>query len=124
MPKSFVLALFAPLVLTGFATAQKILVPSGVLTAGQTIEVGFEDAGHTNGTVTITVDNGDPLDPQSIDIEIKLDAGGKGRTSFTVPDWWSVTFNGGGAKEVTRAVQEPQRSRSAGNSAIEQAVEE
>lgn len=112
MPRSFVVALFAPLVLSSLVAAQQIDVPSGALTAGKTIEVGFRDPSRANGTVTITVDNGDPLDPQSVDIEVKLDGSGRGSTSFTVPEWWSATFNGGGAKEVTRPVEEPLRSAS------------
>lgn len=114
MPRSFALALFAPLVLSGLAAAQQIIVPSGSLKAGESIEVGFRDPGRANGTVTITVENGDPLDPQSIDIEVKLDSHGKGSTSFKVPDWWLVTFNGGGAKEVTSVVSEGVRTTANG----------
>lgn len=110
MPRSFVLALLAPLVLSGLATAQKIDIPSGALTAGKTIEVGFCDSSRANGSVIVTADNGDPTDPQRIEIEVKLDAHGNGSTSFTVPDWWQVHFNGGGAKEVSRAIDDPARS--------------
>jgi len=110
MPRSFAIALLATLVLSTLAAAQQIIVPAGILTAGQTIDVGYQDAGRANGSVTITVDNGDPLDPQRIDLEVKLDGNGKGSASFTVPNWWSATFNGGTAKEVTRFVEEPRRA--------------
>ena len=110
MRRSFVAALFAPLLLSSLVAAQQIDVPSGALTAGKTIEVGFHDPSRANGTVTITADNGDPTDPQKIEIEVKLDANGNGSTSFPVPDWWQVHFNGGGAKEVSRAINEPTRS--------------
>lgn len=109
MPRSFVLALFAPLVLSSLAAAQQIDIPKGALTAGKTIEVGFRDPSRANGSVTITADNGDPTDPQKIEFEVKLDAQGNGSTSFTVPDWWQVHFNGGGAPEVSRAIEEPAR---------------
>lgn len=107
MPRSFVFALLAPLVLTGFASAQQIDIPKGALTAGKTIDVGFRDPSRANGSVIIKADNGDPTDPQMVEFEIKLDAQGNGSTTFTVPDWWQVHFNGGGAPEVSRAIAEP-----------------
>ena len=112
MRRSFVAALFAP---AASLLARRCAADRRAQRCSdrwQDDEVGFHDPSRANCTVTITVDNGDPLDPQSVDIEVKLDANGNGSTSFTVPEWWSVTFNGGGAKEVTRAVEEPQRSTS------------
>lgn len=81
-------------------------MPSGTFTAGQSIDVGFRDPSRANGTVTITVENGDSINPEKIEIEIKLDASGHGEVSFQVPDWWSMQFNGGGAKQVTRFIDE------------------
>ena len=107
MPRSFVVALFAPLVLTALATAQQIDVVSGPLSVGQTIDIGFSDPSRANGSVTLTIDNGDPNDPEKVEVEVKLDAHGNGSTSFVVPDWWYLHVNGGGAKEVTRLVEEP-----------------
>ncbi len=106
MPWSFSAALFAPLVLTALAAAQQIDVTQGPLTVGQTIEVGFRDPGRANGSVIITIDNGDPADPEKVEVEVRLDANGTGSTRFVVPDWWYLHCNGGGAKEVTRLVEE------------------
>lgn len=99
--------LLAPLLVAGLVSAQQLILPSGVLTPGETIDISFVDASQANGTVIITLDNGDSVKPERIDIEIKLDGNGKGSASWTVPDWWEVHANGGGAKEVSRQIEEP-----------------
>lgn len=106
MRKSFAAALFASLVLSALATAQQIDVASGPLTVGQSTDIGFHDPNRANSTVTLTLDNGDPNDPEKVEIDVKLDANGRGSTSIVVPDWWYLHVNGGGAKEVTRVIEE------------------
>ncbi|MFO1032239.1 MAG: hypothetical protein U1F60_14260 [Planctomycetota bacterium] len=113
MPRPFAITLLAPLFLAALATAQQIDVVSGTLTVGQTIDIGFHDPSRANQTVTLTVDNGDPNDPEKVEVDVKLDAHGNGSTSFEVPDWWCLHVNGGGAKEVTRVVEEPQSRQKA-----------
>ncbi len=107
MLRNLAARLFVPLFVAGLAAAQEIVLPTGVLSPGQTIDITFVDASRTNGSVIITLDNGDSVKPERVEIEIKLDANGKGSVQWTVPEWWEVHANGGGAKEVSRQIDGP-----------------
>jgi len=107
MLRTLAARLFVPLVVAGLASAQQLILPTGVLTPGKTIDITFVDPSKANGSVFVTLDNGDSVQPERIEIEIKLDASGKGSAPWTVPDWWEVHANGGGAKEVSRQIDEP-----------------
>lgn len=102
--------LFVPLFVTGLVAAQQIKVPDGPLQVGKTIEITVNDPSRANGSIVVTIDNGDPADPQKVEVEIKLDASGSGSGNFEVQDWWTAHFNAPGCKEVTRDVAEASRS--------------
>ena len=53
----------APLILVGLAAAQEIQVPSGPLEVGKTIEFKVSDPSRANGSIVVTIDNGDPVNP-------------------------------------------------------------
>lgn len=94
----------APLILVGFAAAQQIQVPSGPLEVGKPIEFKVSDPSRANGSIVVTIDNGDPVNPDKVEVEVKLDASGNGSASWSVADWWSATFNAPGCKEVSCSV--------------------
>ena len=97
--------LAAAALLAAVALAQTIHVPNRVLHEGESIDIGFSDPNRANSFVIVRVDNGDASDPDFDYVEIWLDGSGRGRRSYTIPvGWWVAQFNGGQAKQVTRAV--------------------
>lgn len=111
MLRNLAARLFVPLLLATLAAAQEIRVPQGPLHVGQNITITVSDPSRANGSIIVTMDNGDPADPQKIEIEIKLDASGNGTANWQVEDWLTATFNAPGCKEVSRLVDEPSPDR-------------
>lgn len=111
MLRNLAARLFVPLLVAGLAAAQEIKVPDGPLQVGDTIQITVSDPSRANGSIVVTIDNGDPADPQKVDIEVKLDASGTGTGSWQVGDWMTATFNAPGCKEVSRLVDEPSPDR-------------
>ncbi len=110
MLRNLAARLFVPLLVSGLAAAQEIKVPDGPLQVGKTIEISVNDPSRANGSIIVTIDNGDPANPEKVEVEVKLDASGNGTGHFEVQDWWSAHFNAPGCKEVTRDVAEASRS--------------
>lgn len=106
MLRTLAARLFAPLLLVGLAAAQEIQVPSGPLQVGKAIEIKVSDPSRANGSIVVTIDNGDPISPDKIEVEVKLDASGNGSANWTVGDWLQASFNAPGCKEVSRSVEE------------------
>ena len=104
MLQRFVPGLLGILVCAPFVSAQKLTVTAGPLQVGQTIEITYSNPALANGEIVVTIDSGPGPNAERIEVSIKLDAGGKGSTTWTVPDWWQAHFNVDGAKEVTRAI--------------------
>lgn len=104
MVQRFVPGLLGVLLFAGMAAAQKLTVPEGVLRVGQTIEISYSNRALALGEVVVTIDDGDGPEAKKIEVVIKLDARGAGSATLTVPDWWKLTFNVEGCKEVTRFV--------------------
>ena len=98
--------LFVPLFVAGLVAAQQIKVPDGPLQVGKTIEITVNDPSRANGSIVVTIDNGDPVNPEKVEVEVKLDAAGTGAASWTVEEWDGANFNAPGAKEVSRMVEE------------------
>lgn len=100
-------ALCALVLLASFATAQTItLSETGLLVRGETITVTLEDPSKANQTVNITVSNGD-LDPyfESVEIQVTLDANGKGKVEWVVHDRWDFAhFSCPGVPEESRGI--------------------
>lgn len=103
--RSFV-SLFAPWFVAGLAAAQQITVPAGPLQVGKTVQITVSDPSRANGSIVVTIDNGDPVNPERVEVEVKLDASGNGAADWTVGDWLEASFNAPGCKEVTRSVEE------------------
>tara|TARA_R110002072_G_scaffold269796_3_gene429144 strand:+ start:3581 stop:4006 length:426 start_codon:yes stop_codon:yes gene_type:complete len=101
--KALVAIAFA--VLAPLSVAQAISVPGGhgaTVAGGSTISVGFSDPNQAGATVTITVSNDlpGPLHEET-QLEIQLDADGKGSVSWDVAsDWDQAVLFGGGASEM------------------------
>lgn len=106
MLRNLAARLFVPLFLAGLSAAQEIKVPDGPLQVGQNITINISDPSRANGSIIVTIDNGDPTNPEKVDVVVKLDAAGNGTTNWTVQDWWGANFNAPGAKQVTRMVEE------------------
>lgn len=104
MLRNLAVRLFVPLFVAGLAAAQEIKVPQGPLQAGKTIEIAVNDPSRANGSIIVTIDNGDPVNPEKVEVEVKLDASGSGSANWTVEDWWSATFEAPGCKEVGRSI--------------------
>jgi hypothetical protein len=111
MLRNLAARLFVPLFVAGLAAAQEIKVPDGPLQVGQNITITVSDPSRANGSIIVTIDNGDPADPQKIEVEIKLDGSGNGTGSWQVGDWLTATFNAPGCKEVSRLIDEPSPDR-------------
>ncbi|MFN7587342.1 MAG: hypothetical protein ACK5UQ_02380, partial [Planctomycetota bacterium] len=88
----------------GLAAAQEIKVPDGPLQVGQNITITVSDPSRANGSIIVTIDNGDPVNPEKVEVEIKLDGSGNGSALWTVADWWSASFEAPGCKEVGRSI--------------------
>jgi hypothetical protein len=106
MLRNLAARLFVPLFVAGLAAAQEIKVPYGPLQVGKTIEISVNDPSRANGSIVVTIDNGDPVNPEKVEVEVKLDASGSGSANWTVGDWLEASFNAPGCKEVTRSVDE------------------
>jgi len=101
-----VLLLFTSGALAGDAAAQgRLLVPKGALTAGTPVTVTIDDPSHAGQAVVLVLDGGGYPGRVFVEIQVQLDAKGKGRVTWKVPDWHSVRFNTAGADEVTRFVR-------------------
>lgn len=106
MLRNLAARLFVSLFVAGLAAAQEIKVPDGPLQVGQNITISVSDPSRANGSTIVTIDNGDPTNPEKVEVEVKLDAAGNGSANWTVQDWWGANFNAPGAKQVTRMVEE------------------
>lgn len=106
MLRNLAARLFVPLFVAGLAAAQEIKVPDGPLQVGKTIEISVNDPSRANGSIVVTIDNGDPVNPEKVEVEVKLDASGSGSANWTVGDWEGANFNAPGAKEVSRMIAE------------------
>jgi frataxin-like iron-binding protein CyaY len=85
--------------------AQQITVPNRTLYEGEVIDVAYEDPAMANRFVTLRVDNGSLANPQVDYVEIWVGANGRGTKQYRVkPGWWAAQFNGGSARQQTRAV--------------------
>jgi hypothetical protein len=103
MVHRFVSGLLGVVLSAAMAAAQSLSVPSGVLAAGKEIEITYSNPARANGSVVIVLDNGEiPL--ERIELVVPLDGRGHGKVRWVVPNWWWVSFNADGAREVTRAV--------------------
>lgn len=103
MVHRFVSGLLGVVLSAAMAAAQSLSVPSGVLAAGSKVEIGYSNPARANGSVVIVMDNGEvPL--QRVELVVHLDGRGNGKVSWIVPEWWGVSFNADGAREVTRAI--------------------
>lgn len=111
MLRNLAARLFVPLLVAGLAAAQEIKVPDGPLHVGQDITITVSDPSRANGSIIVTIDNGDPADPQKVEVEIKLDGSGTGSANWTVEDWWSASFNAPGCKQVSRSVADKPETR-------------
>jgi hypothetical protein len=87
--------------------AEYLSVPSGALTVGSTITVGYgPNSGLANQTVMVHItDNSEP--PNEETLNIQLDGQGSGSAQWHVADWDVVHFNAPDATEVTRHVVLP-----------------
>lgn len=105
--------LFVLCVLASMASAQQINVGTeGVLQAGETVKVEYVDASRAGETVTITISNGE-VGPfrEEVDVEVQLDASGKGATEWGVNSQWEfVEFTAPDAQMVSRAIGQRRRS--------------
>lgn len=99
--------LFVLFVLASMASAQQINIGTeGVLQAGETVKVEYVDASRAGETVTITISNGE-VGPfrEEVDVEVQLDANGKGATEWGVNSQWEfVEFTAPDAQMVSRAI--------------------
>jgi len=92
-------AILAPL-----SVAQVITVtPSGSVTGGETVTVGFSDPSRAGQTITIYVSNGEPPPfDEEIEIKIELDVDGNGSAKWVADGGWEqAIFSGGEAARVT-----------------------
>ena len=95
-------AMLAPL-----SVAQVITVtPSGSVTGGDSVAVGFADPKLAGQTITIFVSNGEPGPfHEEVPLVIKLDGDGKGSTSWIADGSWDqAVFSGEGAARVSVVV--------------------
>jgi hypothetical protein len=104
MLRNLAARLFVPLLVAGLAAAQEIKVPDGPLQVGQNIKISVSDPSRANGSIIVTIDNGDAVNPEKVEVEVKLDASGNGSALWTVEDWWSASFGAPGCKEVGRSI--------------------
>jgi hypothetical protein len=100
-----VLFLFAGMLAADAVAQGRLLVPKGALTAGTSVTVAVDDPSHAGQTVVLVLDGGGYPGRLFVEIPVQLDANGKGRVTWKVPDWHSVRFNTAGAEEVTRFVR-------------------
>lgn len=104
MVKQWAAGFLGMLLSAATALAQATLtVTDGVLDVGQSIEIEYSNPARAGGSVVVTMDNGEiPL--ATLEVVIQLDARGKGKVEWIVPDWWWVSFNADGAREVSRTI--------------------
>ncbi|MCK5945592.1 MAG: hypothetical protein KAI24_26620 [Planctomycetes bacterium] len=76
-----------------------LTVPT-VLNAGTSASISYSNPALANQTIVIDVDDGMRTNTQTTQIEITLDASGKGTVSWTVPEWFGANFNAPGCSEV------------------------
>lgn len=95
------------LLLAASAMAQVMTVTAGVLRVGQKVEITYADPNRAGDVITVTIDDGSRPTPHLVEVDIHLDQTGKGSVNWTVPDWWSASFNAPGVQEITRAIDLP-----------------
>jgi hypothetical protein len=94
-------------VLSTQATAQVLGVPA-VLTGGQDAPVTYSDPARAGEAITVTVDNGSVVDPQSEELVVHLDENGNGSVMWRVPlTWAGARFNAPSVEEITRSIGLP-----------------
>lgn len=88
------------------ASAQATMSVSGgaVLTAGDTVQITYQNPAKTNGSVVIRIDDGAFPNPTYVELTVHLGKDGKGTVSWVVPAWWCASFNADGVKEINRAI--------------------
>ena len=85
--------------------AQSLLeVPHGPLAPGKQIEVKVDDPSRANKIVVVKIDNGDPIDPVVVAIEIVLDEHGQGSAIWSVPLWFEAYFMEEHSETVRRVI--------------------
>lgn len=91
---------------TAMAVAQASMsVTSGVLRAGQSVQITYSDPSRAYGLVVVLVeDEGFPI-PVTYEVVILLDSRGCGTTNWIVPECDGLLFNAPGAREVMRWVK-------------------
>lgn len=92
---------FAMAALVNTAVAQKMTVTPGVsLSVGGTATIHYEDPGRAGQSVTVRVSGGFPV-PTTYEVQIELNAKGKGSGTWTaVGGWRSATFEGPGVMSI------------------------
>ena len=88
------------------ASAQATISVSGgaVLTAGDSVQITYENRARANGTVVVVVDDGELPNTTQVEIVIQLDAQGRGVGTWSVQSWWVANFNAPGARQVSCVV--------------------
>jgi hypothetical protein len=95
-------------VLSAVATAQATLGVPEVLTGGQDAPVTYSDPARAGEAVTVTVDNGSVVNPQSEELVVHLDEDGNGSVMWRVPLTWDCArFNAPGVEELSRSIGLP-----------------
>lgn len=106
MVKQLGFGLLGMLLCATMAAAQATMTVSGgnVLTSGDTIQIRYSNPARANGSVFVTIDDGEFPTPTYLEVQIHLDARGEGSIDWVVPCWSCAHFNADGVREVTRAV--------------------
>ncbi len=107
MLQRFVSGMVAMLVCAAVSVAQATMkVTDGVLCVGQSVSISYSDPSHANGTIVVTVDDGEIPNTTVVEVVIHLDSNGSGTANWTVPKgWWSAAFNAPDVREQTRAIR-------------------
>lgn len=94
----------APALAQNETSDPSLTVNPDTLQAGETATINYSNPEMAGETVTVEVDNGDPVNPETDSVEIPLDANGNGSADWPVPDWPVAKFNAPDAPEVEKDI--------------------